>query len=60
MGQAVRQTKYDKFWSWLDGSIEGYSAAIDMLLRTLTDEQLDQLIAEISEADGFGEPSDSP
>ena len=58
MAQATRQPKYDKFWVWVEPSINGYSAALDMLLRMLTDDQLDQFLAEI--ADGLPEPSDTP
>jgi hypothetical protein len=59
VGQASRQAKYNKFWAWVEPSTEGYSAALDMPLRMLSDEQLDQLLADI-EADGLPEPSDSP
>lgn len=62
MGQATRQVKYTKFWSWVGRSSasDEFSAAIDMLLRMLTDDQLDQVLTEIEAADGFPELSDTP
>lgn len=60
MGQVTRQPKYDKFWAWVDPSLDGYSAAIDMLLRMLSDEELDQLLTEIVDAGGLPEASDTP
>lgn len=60
MGQATRLARYAKFWSWVGHSnaSDEFSAAIDMLLRMLTDEQLDQVLAEIEAADL--EASDTP
>ena len=58
MGQTTRILKYNKFWLWVDNTVEARGDAIDMLLRTLIDEQLDQLLAEIAEAGGFGDDED--
>lgn len=49
MNESMRQTKYDEFWKWINPTLRGYSAALDMLLRTLTDNQLDELLIEITE-----------
>ncbi len=53
MGQATRQPKYDKFWTWARPLKEGscYVNAIDMLLRTLTDKQLDEILADLEAQD---------
>lgn len=61
MGQATRQVKYAKFWSWVGHSnaSDEFSAAIDILLRILTDDQLDQVLADLEIADGFTESSDT-
>jgi len=47
MEQATRQKKYDKFWYWMEPSINPYSNAIQMLLNQLTDEQLDEFLADM-------------
>ena len=49
MGQATRQPKYDQFWKWVEPTIGAYSDAVQMLLHKLTDEQLDELLVEITE-----------
>lgn len=58
MGQIVRQAKYNKFWSGIDETIEARGDAIDMLLRMLTDEQLDEVLSDMANADAFGEYED--
>jgi len=54
MEHATRQPKYDKIWDWvynLNASPEdggnGYEMGIEMLLRFMTDEQLDMVIDHI-------------
>jgi len=52
MGQTVRQRKYNLFWRWCSNE-EMYEDAIEMLLATLTDDQLDELLIEISNRGGL-------
>lgn len=47
MGETIRQAKYNIFWSWCRYEWM-YEGTIDMLLKLLPDEQLDELVAEIS------------
>ncbi len=60
MGPAVltvkdRQALKDRFWSWLDPSVKGYSKQLEHLLDTLTDEQLTQFVTARVGEDGDDE-----
>lgn len=58
MTRAQRDRLYDKFWSWIDPSIEGYSKQIEALLETLTDKQLREFVGERVEEDEEDEEDD--
>jgi hypothetical protein len=44
-----RKDKIDRIWMLIGPSLRGYSVFIDRLLRILTEEQIDEVLAELEE-----------